>query len=233
MFRRGPEARPDFDGSKNPNGWLIFAADQRADLVRLQFTDLNLGNLLMIETLTRSSSLFQPAIHCVPRDLLDSGDRRFVDTLDAESGNLIERCSAMLESMIDGAAVPAECSATALASESSAFSPAGLVESKTNYDTQRWFGSPQTIYVWTAEFLHGSWTRSSAAPVTSKTGLKPYHMNGLQETQQQLIAEAPFKGLGGPREDLAGRQGFEPRSGGPEPPVLPLDDLPARSSRRF
>jgi hypothetical protein len=26
---------------------------------------------------------------------------------------------------------------------------------------------------------------------------------------------------------MAGRQGFEPRSGGPEPPVLPLDDLPA------
>ena len=25
----------------------------------------------------------------------------------------------------------------------------------------------------------------------SKTGLKPYHMNRLQEAQQQLIAEAP------------------------------------------
>ncbi len=29
---------------------------------------------------------------------------------------------------------------------------------------------------------------------------------------------------------MAGRQGFEPRSGGPEPPVLPLDDLPALSA---
>ncbi len=28
-------------------------------------------------------------------------------------------------------------------------------------------------------------------------------------------------------KEMAGRQGFEPRSGGPEPPVLPLDDLPA------
>jgi hypothetical protein len=27
--------------------------------------------------------------------------------------------------------------------------------------------------------------------------------------------------------NMAGRQGFEPRSDGPEPPVLPLDDLPA------
>ena len=34
--------------------------------------------------------------------------------------------------------------------------------------------------------------------------------------------------LEGEEKDLAGRQGFEPRSGGPEPPVLPLDDLPAR-----
>src|SRR4030042_5870046 len=31
----------------------------------------------------------------------------------------------------------------------------------------------------------------------------------------------------GLKKYLAGRQGFEPRSGGPEPPVLPLDDLPA------
>ena len=30
------------------------------------------------------------------------------------------------------------------------------------------------------------------------------------------------------KRKMAGRQGFEPRSGGPEPPVLPLDDLPAR-----
>jgi hypothetical protein len=27
---------------------------------------------------------------------------------------------------------------------------------------------------------------------------------------------------------MAGRQGFEPRSDGPEPPVLPLDDLPVQ-----
>jgi hypothetical protein len=97
----------------------------------------------------------------------------------------------MLEVVIDRAAVSAERSATTVAAEYSPFPPAGLVESKTNNDSQRWFGSPQTIYVWTAELLHGSWTRSSADLMISKTGLKPYHMNGLQETQQQLIAEAP------------------------------------------
>ena len=41
---RRPEARPDFDGSKDPNGRLPFASDQRADLVRLQFADLELGD---------------------------------------------------------------------------------------------------------------------------------------------------------------------------------------------
>ncbi len=41
------------------------------------------------------------------------------------------------------------------------------------------------------ETLYGAWTRSSAELVTSKIGLKPYHMNGLQTTHQQLSAEAP------------------------------------------
>ena len=36
-----------------------------------------------------------------------------------------------------------------------------------------------------------SWTRSSAGLVTAKTDFKLYHTNRLQETQQQLIAEAP------------------------------------------
>src|SRR5665811_1495562 len=60
-----PEARPYFDGSKDPNRRLIFAADQRADLVRLQFTDSNLGDLFMVESTTRDSGLFQPAIHSI------------------------------------------------------------------------------------------------------------------------------------------------------------------------
>ena len=40
--------------------------------------------------------------------------------------------------------------------------------------------------------------------VTLELGLKPYHMNGLQETQQQLMAEAPPRifELAGKRENL-------------------------------
>ena len=41
------------------------------------------------------------------------------------------------------------------------------------------------------ETLHDAWTRSSVELVTSKIGLKPYHMNGLQLPHQQLSAEAP------------------------------------------
>jgi hypothetical protein len=37
-----------------------------------------------------------------------------------------------------------------------------------------------------------------------------------------------ISGLGDAGEELAGRQGFEPRLSGPEPPVLPLNDLPER-----
>ena len=39
-----------------------------------------------------------------------------------------------------------------------------------------------------------------------------------------------ISGLEDVEEDMAGRQGFEPRLSGPEPPVLPLDDLPVESA---
>jgi len=187
---RRPEARPYFDGSKDPNGRLIFAPDQSADLVRLQFAAIDPHDSLMVESATGGSGSFQPTIHGVPGDLLDSGGRRLVHTLDAESGNLIERSSTMRESMIDSAAVLAESLASTLASESAVLSPAGLVESKTNNYGQRGIGSCQAFLIWAAETLHGF------EPVYVRTGdpklgLKPYHMNGIQETQQQLFAEAP------------------------------------------
>ena len=96
----------------------------------------------------------------------------------------------MLESMIDSAAVSAESPATTHASESPTLSPAGLVESETNNHSHRGFRLWQAIRVRTTETFHGGWTCSSEL-VTLKSGLKPYHMNRLQEAQQQLFAEAP------------------------------------------
>jgi hypothetical protein len=100
---------------------------------------------------SQRSTVFQG----VPGNLLDSGDGRLVHTLDAESGNPIKHSPAMLEVVIDRAAVPAESPATTLASESSAFSPAGLVESKTNNYGQRGLGSCYALLVWAAEKFHG------------------------------------------------------------------------------
>jgi hypothetical protein len=151
--RRRPEARPYFNGSKDPNGRLVFSTDQSADLIGLQIADLDFDDSLMVEQTT--GGLFLPVIHRIPGDLLDAGDCRTAHTLDAESVNLIERSSAMLESIIDSAAVSAESPATTLASKTSAFSPAGLVESKTNNYGQRGIGSYQALFIWRADKLHG------------------------------------------------------------------------------
>ena len=177
---RRPEARAYFDSSKDPNGRLLFATDYGADLIGLQFADPDLGDPLMVESTTGGSSFLQPVIDGVPSDLLDSGDGRLVHTLDTKSGDFIERSAAMLEAVIDTAAVPAESPAATLASKPTALAPPSLVESKTNDHSQRWFCSQQTHDVWTAQFLHGPWTRLSVDLATSKIALKPYHMNRLQ-----------------------------------------------------
>lgn len=129
---RRPESRPDFDGSEDPNSRIPIATDHSTDLIRLQLPDLDLGDPSMVESATGSSGFLQPAVYRVPGNLLDSGNRGFIHALDAESGNLIERSSAMLKSVIDCSPVPAEGPAAHLASEPTAAAPAGWVESKTN-----------------------------------------------------------------------------------------------------
>jgi len=84
------------------------------------------------------------AIHSIPSDVPNSGDGRLAHTLDAESGDLIEHCSAMLELVINGAAVPAEGPAAAQASKLTTFAPPRLVESKPNDPSPRRFCSQRT-----------------------------------------------------------------------------------------
>ena len=167
------------------------ATNHSSDLVHLQFADWDLRDFLLVESATGGGGFLQPAIHRVPGNLLDSGNRGFIHALGAESGDFIEGSSAMLEAVIDSAPVPAERPAAHLASEPTAFAPAGWVETKTNDHSPRGFCSQRTLGISTAETLHGVWTRSSVDLVTSKMGLKPYHMNGLQAPHQQLFAEAP------------------------------------------
>jgi hypothetical protein len=139
--RRRPKARPDFDGSEDPDRRMPIATNHSSDLIHLQFADWDLCNPLIVESATGGSGFLQPAIHRVPSNLLDSGNRGFVYTLDAESGDFIEGSSAMLEAVIDRAPVPAESPAAHLASEPTAFAPAGWVKTKTNDHSQRGFGS--------------------------------------------------------------------------------------------
>ncbi len=95
---------------------MVFSADQGPHFIGLQLCDLNPSNPLIIESATGGSGFLQPAIHSVPSNVLDSGNRGFVHSVDAQSGNLIERSSAMLEAVIDCAPVPAERPAAHLAS---------------------------------------------------------------------------------------------------------------------
>jgi hypothetical protein len=139
--RRRPKARPDFDGSEDPDRRMPIATNHSSDLIHLQFADSDLCNLLMVESATGGSGFLQPAIHRVPSNLLDSGNRRFVHSLDAQSGNFIEGSSPMLEAVIDRATVPAESPAAHLASEPTAFAPAGWVKTKTNDHSPRGFCS--------------------------------------------------------------------------------------------
>ena len=151
------------------------------------------------ESATLCCSFLQPAVHCIPGDLLHSGNRRFIHALDAESGNFIERAPAMLEPVIDSSPVPAEGSPAVRALEATAFAPPCLVESEPNDHFHRRIYPEQTIVVGTAEEFHGPGTHSLADLMNLKIGLKPYHTNGLQLSRQHLFAEAPLCRIEGVR----------------------------------
>jgi hypothetical protein len=134
---RRPEPRPDFDDSEDRNRWMLTATYQRANLVSLQFANYDLGNPLIVESATGGRGLLQPAIHRVPSNLLDSGNRGFIHALDTQRSDFVERSAAMLQAVINRATVPAEGPAAHLASETTAFAPAGWVKAKTNNHSQR------------------------------------------------------------------------------------------------
>jgi hypothetical protein len=60
--------------------------------------------------------------------------------------------------------------------------------------------------------------------IPEQVALKSGSRGDLEEKQKPNFLL--ISGLGDAGEDMAGRQGFEPRLSGPEPPVLPLNDLP-------
>ena len=68
------------------------------------------------------------------------------------------------------------------------------------------------------------------APVENDVSLKRVTQPKDEEGDDKK--PLPTNGLEKPKEELAGRQGFEPRYHGPEPCVLPLNDLPAARFRQ-
>jgi len=188
---RRPETRPDIDRNKDPDR-LFLAAHYRANLIGLQLCNLQPSNPAIVESATFPSRLFQPAIHGVPGDPLDSGNRGFVHSFDTQRRNLVEGRSSMLEAIIDSTPAPTEGFAATRASESASAAPPGTIETIANNA----FGCgllSGALLVGAAETHHDKWTRSLAGVVTTKIDLKSYHRNELQLTRQQLFAEAPLR----------------------------------------
>src|SRR5215471_21607779 len=75
---------------------------------------------------------FQPAVDRIPADVLDAGNTRLVQAFDAESGDLIKSGAAMLKSIVRSPDVGAERVLACSAPISTALSPTGLIETKTD-----------------------------------------------------------------------------------------------------
>jgi hypothetical protein len=88
---------------------MFFVAGNRPNLVRLKLRNRECSYFSIIEPTTKVGCPFEPAIDGIPGDLLYPGDRRFVQALDAECGNIVEGCATVLESMVRRSCVRAEC----------------------------------------------------------------------------------------------------------------------------
>jgi hypothetical protein len=105
---RRPKPRPYVNGGEDPDR-VFLAADDRPNLVSLKLRNCESRYSSIVEPTTRMGCLFEPSSDGIPGDLLYPCDRRFVQALDAESGDFVEGRATMLESMVWGTGVRAEC----------------------------------------------------------------------------------------------------------------------------
>ena len=110
----------------------MLAFDDRSDLVGLKFRRLKPGCFLIVEAAAAVAGSFQLTVDRIPADPLDAGDRRFVQALDAETGNLIKGSAAMLKPMVRSPGIGAERLLACPTSISTALSPTRLIETKTD-----------------------------------------------------------------------------------------------------
>ena len=128
---RRPKSGPDLDGCEDP-GRLLLRLSDRSDLISLKLRRPESNQLLIAEAAATVARSFQPAIDCIPTDALDAGDSRLVQAFDAETRNLIKGGAAMLEPIVRSSGIGAERLLACLASISTALSPTGLIETKTD-----------------------------------------------------------------------------------------------------
>ncbi len=90
----------------------------------------------------------------IPGDALYPSDRRLVQTLDAESGDVIKGRATMLESMVWRGGVRAERLTASPTPESTPFPRLGCIETKADDAPGTGFSRQLTAPIWARETLH-------------------------------------------------------------------------------
>ena len=111
---------------------LLFTPDDRSDFIRLEFHSRESLNFSITKPPTAGGSPFQPPMHCVPGDLFDSSNSKLIQTLDAESRDLIKGGTSLLESIIRCPVSRAEGLPTSLALVPTTLPPPRRVEAVAN-----------------------------------------------------------------------------------------------------
>ena len=84
---RRPKARGDVERREDPHD-VILPSGERSNLVRLDFRDIELLDVCVIELPTVQSGSLEPSVHGVPAESFDPGDRELADAFDAERGDV-------------------------------------------------------------------------------------------------------------------------------------------------
>ena len=101
--------------------------NDRANLVRLKPGNRDFSYFSTIESTTRGGCLFEPAIDGIPGNWLYRSNRGPVQSLDAESRNLIKGRTTVLESIVGRAGIGTESFSASAATISTTLPSFGFV----------------------------------------------------------------------------------------------------------
>ena len=157
---RRPETRPDLNRREHPRRPGL-PPGERTDLVGLQLFGDEAGRPPVAKLATHRRGPLEPAGHGVPGQPFDPGDRRQTDALNAQRDDRVERCSAMLETVVGGPLGRRERLAALDASVSTPFPGRGSVESVADDVAGPGVSVHGTRGIETAWFLHCAWALST------------------------------------------------------------------------